>query len=151
MRCFYYSFLHWGIFASMEKLRMYVCMYIRTHSQIIIWFFSWTCEQHMALLCVKTKQRTWGMEEKEWSLILVLVLQKTPQHFPDPWDDICGNNISFDLTKNSTQREEISLKRDPDGIGHWATRHWEQRGWLSLCWGSEPDLSAGQCLGTRSP
>lgn len=82
MHHFYYSCLHWGIFASLGKLYLYRC----THSWMNPLFF-WVCVQHVALQCGKTKQGTRSMEGKT-CFALVLLLQKTTQNFPDLWDQL---------------------------------------------------------------
>lgn len=124
MHHFYYSFLHWGIFASLGKLYLYRC----THSWISAPVFFWISVQHVASQCVKSKQGTRSMEGKT-CLTLVLLLQKRTQNFPDPWDQpyFLWLPQKFN-TKGNNLLEERSWQGE-----HSVSSCWSQRDWLSLC------------------
>lgn len=122
MHHFYYSFLHWGIFASLGKLYLYRC----THSRLNAPLFFWVCVQHMALQCVKAKQGTRSTEGKT-CFTLVLLLQKTTQNFPDPWNQLYFLTPQKEFnTKGNDLLEKRSWQDE-----HWVSSSWKQRDWLT--------------------
>lgn len=139
MHHFYYSCLHWGIFASLGKLYLYRC----THSWMNPLFF-WVCVQHVALQRGKTKQGTRSMEGKT-CFTPVLLLQKTTQNFPDLWDQLYFLRPQQEFKGQWSPWKEI--------LAGWALgfQLLEAERLVNCVRGSEPDLSAGQRLGRVSP